>query len=530
VIVEYRTIQLLLSEIILVSGAVGLFLGGTSSLRNRHWWVGFACLVYCIAAWSLSLQAEQLAAGASLSSGPIVGDLLTLLGRGSAIGVGLLLTLIASRACGKSLAAEYIGMLMLVTVGMMLVVSSGELVLLFLGLELISIPTYVLLFLGKRDRGSSEATVKYFFLSILSSAILLYGFSFLYGLAGSTSLLDIQTALAESVSKTDGSQTLAWIGLILVIAGLGFKIAAVPFHFYAPDVYQGATNAGAGLLTVVPKIAGVVALVRLLALGGDGTSQLGWELVLTLAVLTMTIGNVCALWQQNVRRLLAYSSIAHAGYMLVGLAVALAASNSPESYGGVSAMLFYLFVYVVASLGTFAALVYLGSDDRQINDIDELAGLGRTRPVAAIALAVFMFSLAGIPPLAGFWGKLTLFSGAVDIAIGDHPSLSRWFTVLAIMAAINAAVAAAYYLRVIGTMFFRSPQSTPPATGGRGAYAAMFISVVLVAYLGARPGGLAKLCDQAEHWGRQRTSIMTLDELDEKEERIAQSRSSMSRG
>ncbi len=258
--------------------------------------------------------------------------------------------------------------------------------------------------------------------------------------------------------------TLYLVGMVLVVGGLGFKIAAVPFHFYAPDVYQGTTNTNAGLLAVVPKIAGIVALVRLVSTTLPPDTAIGWQLALVLAIITMTVGNVCALWQRNIRRLLAYSSIAHAGYMLIGFAVGLAA---PE-LGGIAAMLFYLAVYALASLGTFAALTYLSSQQHEVSDMGELSGLSRAHPWIAGAIAVCMFSMAGIPPLAGFWGKLALFSGAIRLAVADAGSISTWFLLLAIVAALNAATAAAYYLRVIGAMYFRPATSTPPAEGGPG--------------------------------------------------------------
>ena len=213
------------------------------------------------------------------------------------------------------------------------------------------------------------------------------------------------------------------IGLVFVVAGLGFKMTAVPFHFYAPDVYQGTTNINAGLLSVAPKIAGVVALVRLVGASLPAGSSVGWQLVLVLAMMTMTLGNVCALWQKNIRRLMAFSSIAHAGYMLIGFAVSLAVASS----GGVGAMFFYLSVYVFATLGTFSALAYLSSDAHEVSDVSELAGLGRSHPWVAGLLAICLFSLAGIPPLAGFWGKLALFSGAVRVAMSGNGALSMWF-------------------------------------------------------------------------------------------------------
>jgi NADH-quinone oxidoreductase subunit N len=215
---------------------------------------------------------------------------------------------------------------------------------------------------------------------------------------------------------------------------------------------------------------------------------------LILAVLTMSVGNLLAVWQDNIRRLLAYSSIAHGGYMLIGLAAAFGAvsAGGPISVDGIAALLFYLAVYVIATTGTFAALVYLGQPDRQIDGVDELAGLGRTHPWAGLAMAVFMFSLAGIPPLAGFWGKLTLFASALGVDGGQmgHSPLRPWFISLAVIGVLNAAVAAAYYLRVIGLVYFRSPVSQLKAQGGNGACAAMLISAVLVVLLGCYPAPL----------------------------------------
>jgi NADH-quinone oxidoreductase subunit N len=295
------------------------------------------------------------------------------------------------------------------------------------------------------------------------------------------------------------------VGLVMVVGGLGFKIAAVPFHFYAPDVYQGTTNTNAGLLAVVPKIAGIVALVRLASTTLPSDAAIGWQLALVLSLLTMTIGNVCALWQRNIRRLLAYSSIAHAGYMLIGLAVGLAAPN----LGGIAAMLFYLAVYALASLGTFAALTYLSSQQHEVSDMSELSGLARSHPWIAGAIAVCMFSMAGIPPLAGFWGKLALFSGAVRLAIADAGGVSTWFLLLAIVAALNAATAAAYYLRVIATMYFRPATAPPPADGGPGALVAVTACIVLVVAVGILPGVVLQDAERADPLLQQNREFFT---------------------
>ncbi len=264
-------------------------------------------------------------------------------------------------------------------------------------------------------KGTLESGTKYFFLSVLSSGLLLYGFSFLYGSAGSLSLVEIRSALASSGELT-GTAAFAPLALVLIFAGLGFRLTAVPFHFYAPDVYQGTTNPNAGLLAVAPKIAALVALVRIAGVAMPGTERLGWQVALALAMITMTLGNVLALWQNNVRRLMAYSSVAHAGYMLIGLAVGFAVSGGAAeatNFDGIGAAFFYMLVYAAATAGTFAALTYLGGDDGELDTVDQLAGLTRNHPKTALAMAIFMFSLTGLPPLAGFWGKFTLFTGAL---------------------------------------------------------------------------------------------------------------------
>ena len=256
----------------------------------------------------------------------------------------------------------------------MLVASAANLVLLFVGLELISIPTYILLSLGRRDPASQEAAAKYFYLSVLSSAILLYGLSFLYGTTGTMQLLPAlpQPAAAMRV------RLLGKVALVLVVAGLCFRVTAVPFHFYAPDVYQGTIQANAALLSVLPKAAGLLALVRLIVLGMPEMGPFAWKIFLALSVLTMTLGNVLALWQENVRRLFAYSSIANAGYMLIGLAVGAGAGHRQVGlWDGVGATFFYLCVYAAATLGTFAVFAYLG---RQTAADRNRRGTGRPGP------------------------------------------------------------------------------------------------------------------------------------------------------
>lgn len=481
----------LLPELLLIAVATGIYVLGAFAASRTAW--SCAAVGGIVAAGAaLAMQNHSPA----LSGGPLTADALALYGRWLALAVGLLFALLSSRVDADVPRPEFAGTLLMVVAGTMLVAAAGDLVLMFLGLELISIPTYLLLYIARRSPDSQEAAAKYFFLSVLSSAVLLYGLSFLYGVGGSTDLGEVRAAFAARAAA-GGLGPLAALALVLVFAGLGFRVAAAPFHFYAPDVYQGTTNGNAGLLSVVPKVAGFVALVRLTMLAMPGMEELGWRMALILAMLTMTVGNVLALWQDNVRRLMAYSSIAHAGYMLIGLAVGFAAAGDagrPAAVDGVGALLFYLSVYAVATTGTFAALAWLGRDGEQIDTVDQLAGLGRARPIAGLAIAAFMFSLAGVPPLAGFWGKLQLFLSALSVDSGGASvtPVQGWFLALAVVGVANAAIAAAYYLRIVGVMYFRSAETDAlsPAEGGAGAFAAMLLCAVLTLVLGVLPGPL----------------------------------------
>jgi len=487
---NWETIRWLCPEIVLLFMATWIYVAGTFQ-QTRWWWVVFSVVVYGSVGFMLTWSGSNSDGVVSLN-GPLISDRLADALRWLALLVGALLSLVTATDVRRELASELLATLMLLVAGLMLVCRANDLVLLFVSLELVSIPTYVMLYLGRRERSTSEATAKYFFLSLISSSLLLYGMTLLYGVAGTTMIIGsgaqgIRGVLTSAALAQSELLSLAPLALVLMLAGLSFKIAAVPFHFYAPDVYQGATNANAGLLAVAPKMAGIVALVRLLVAALPSVSEFAWQLVLVLALLTMTLGNVCALWQQNVRRLLAYSSIAHAGYMLIGLAVALATAGTPMASTGTAAMLFYLIVYVFASLGAFAALAALSNREREVSGLEELAGLGRTQPVLAAALAVCMFSLAGIPPLAGFWGKFSLFTSALGVA-SESPGSSQaaWFVVLAVSGALNAAIAAAYYLRVVAVLYFQATRVE--LTPGRGlARVAAVAATLVVLVVGVSP-------------------------------------------
>ena len=488
------TIALLTPEIVLIAVAVGIFMLGVLVRAEGTWsWMALGGII--VAAVALSWQTARP------TGEPLVVDGLALYVRWLSLVSGGLLVLVASRPAASQGSPEYVASLLLTVAGMMLVSVANELVLLFVGLELISIPTYVLLYLGRRNAASQESATKYFFLSILASATLLYGLSFLYGIAGSTSLATIHDRLAATAGD-GGPISLAKLALVMVIVGLGFRITAVPFHFYAPDVYQGTTHANAAFLSVVPKIAGFMALIRIVAIGMAGVGPTPWRIVFGLAVVTMTLGNTMGLWQDNIRRLMAYSSIAHAGYLLVALAAYLAAAPGvTPAWDGIAALLFYLLVYAAATIGAFAALDCLSRGEKQIDGIEDLAGLawtgGPMRRFLAWALAIFMFSLTGIPPLAGFWGKLAIFLGALNT--GDPGSDTRgWFIGLAVVGVLNAAISAGYYLKVVGVMFFRTPLATPKTREepGLGLLATAFC-LLLVLAVGLAPGFWTRQANRA---------------------------------
>ncbi len=539
-----ETIYCLLPEMMLIIAATLIYIGGVF-VPGRQVWSGIAIGAVLVSGWTLYGQytrmfwpdqhpvADAVAAAEHGSAGevspeyppepilsvavpgPLKVDLFSQYVRWLVLVVGLIFVLMATQLAPDVQVPEYLGTLLLAITGLMIVASAQELVLLFIGLELISIPTYILLYLGRRTIESQEATAKYFFLSILSSAVMLYGFSFLYGAAGSTELLKIQDAVG-GIDESSGFLWFARLSLVLIFAGLGFKVTAVPFHFYAPDVYQGTTAGNAALLSVLPKLGGLVALVRIVSFAMPGMETYAWHLALVLALVTMTLGNVVALWQDNIRRLLAYSSIAHGGYMLIGLAVAFAGASGADSasgFDGVAGMLFYIAAYALATTGTFAAVIYLGRDDRPIESVDDLAGIGRNHPWTALSLAVFMFSLTGIPPLAGFWGKLNLFAGALSIHLpGEEGDLGRyWFILLAVVGVLNAAISAGYYLRIVGVMYFRSSQRDLQADGGTGAGLAMVLCAVLVVFVGLQPNPLQVGANAAAQSARLPGGGATLD-------------------
>ena len=420
-----------------------------AGLRHRWGWLSLVALL--TAGWICWNSGVASAAG---STGPFIADGLTVFVRGLTLVTGAILVLLHWNQADDSRSAESHACLLAILAGVDLVAAANDLVGLFVALELISIPTYLFLLLPRRDAPAQEATLKYFLLSIFSSAIVLFGLSYLYGATGTTNLTAMHQAFASG--KNLPHNILVAVATVMLIAGLGFRLTGrFHFHFYAPDVFQGAPTSAAAMLSFVPKVAGFVALLRLMVPAAAGetamhsymmipaaTSVLWW-----LAVVTMFTGNLMALLQTDVRRLLAFSSVAHAGYMMVGLVVGMQATGQVN---GINALLFYLAVYGIMTLGAFAVLIAAARSDRRIQTQDDLAGLSQTKPVLALILSVFLFSLTGLPPTAGFLGKFNLFFAAWSQ--GSEASRS-----LACLLAVNAALGAWYYLRLIGVMYLRDP-------------------------------------------------------------------------
>jgi NADH-quinone oxidoreductase subunit N len=369
----------------------------------------------------------------------------------------------------------YYFLILCATLGMMFMASGIDLVTIFIGLETMAVSFYILTGFIKPSRRSNEAAVKYFLLGCFSLGLLLYGMSILYGLTATTNLRTIATLLA-------GEEHHTWLPLavILVVAGVGFKIAAVPFHMWAPDVYEGAPTPITAFLSVGSKAAAFAMLLRIFFEGLPAVNQDWGMLFYALAILTMTVGNVAALTQSNVKRMLAYSSIAHAGYLLIAI---VAATRVPQI--GIKAALIYLMIYAFMQFGAFAIVTLLRRRDVVGEELKDMSGLFQRSPLAGTAMLIFMLSLGGIPPTAGFMGKFWLFSAAID---GGY----YW---LAVIGVLNSAVSLYYYLRVVVFMWFKGEPtgSEPVISPAMGVLLAITIAGTLA--LGVYPRPLFDLAD-----------------------------------
>lgn len=355
---------------------------------------------------------------------------------------------------------EYYSLLLFATMGMMLMASSADLILLYLGLELMALSTYILAGIKRHDTKSNEAAMKYFLLGAFSSAILLFGISLLYGLTTSTNIYQI----AEYLKQGETSITLL-IAMIMIICAFAFKIAAAPFHMWSPDVYQGAPTSVTAFFSVGPKAAGFAVIGRVFFIAFE-TLQPDWTAILIgLAILTMAVGNILAIAQTNIKRMLAYSSIAHAGYILLGIV-----AGTTE---GLNAVMTYLLIYAFMNMGAFAIVILLEKGE----NIKDYNGLSKSHPVVAAMMLVFMFSLTGIPPTAGFIGKFNIFMAAINAG----------YTWVVVVAVFFSSISAYYYMRIVMNMFMKPMEEEAKIYPNPANGVALLISLLMIFVIGIMP-------------------------------------------
>jgi NADH-quinone oxidoreductase subunit N len=426
-------------EIVVSLGAIALLMYGVfrpESEREAETTGWLAILVLAIAAVLVLQQpagTERLFAGAFVADG--FGRFMKLLVlAGSAL--ALILAFDEFRA-DRIMKFEYPVLILLATAGMMMMVSAGDLIALYLGLELQSLALYVVAAFRRDDVRSSEAGLKYFVLGALSSGMLLYGASLLYGFTGSVSFEAIAGVAKQTTAASNIGLT---IGLVFLLVGIAFKVSAVPFHMWTPDVYEGAPTPVTAFFSAAPKVAAMALLVRVLLSAFPGVLEQWQQIVWLLAVASMTLGAFAAIGQRNIKRLMAYSSIANIGFALVGLTAA--------GREGTQGVLIYMAIYLAMTIGAFACIQSMRRAEGPVEDIDELAGLAVNSPAMAFVLAIMMFSLAGIPPLAGFWAKYFVFL----------PAIKAGLYALAVIGVLASVVAAYYYLRIVKIMYFDAPK------------------------------------------------------------------------
>ena len=360
---------------------------------------------------------------------------------------------------------EYYALMLFATCGMMLMASAGDLMTLYLGLELMALSVYILAGFMRRDSRSNEAGIKYLLLGAFSSGIMLYGMSLLYGISGTTNLAGILAFLRSA----DLANPTLFLAVAMLVVSFGFKVAAVPFHMWVPDVYEGAPTSVTAFMSAGPKVAGFAVLLRLFAVTLGPLHAHTSVILAGIAVLTMAFGNILAISQTNIKRMLAYSSIAHAGYALVGLA-----AGGPD---GAASVMLYVLIYSVMNMGAFGVVIMLRKSGVRGEEIADFAGLGKTNKTAAFLMLIFLFSLTGIPPMAGFIGKFYIFKSAVQAGM-------VW---LAVVGVLFSAISAYFYLRVIMLMYMYEPKQEFSLVQSPSLTLALAISVTAVIVIGVYP-------------------------------------------
>lgn len=481
----------LLPEII-VAATLVIVLVADLFLKDENKW-----LLSNVAGWGLLAAfifvVELAARGhhASMVGGAYVVDDFALVFKGLFLVVGYIVLLMSSRYIeeGDYYQGEFYFLLLCSLLGMVVMGSSRDLITIFVALETLSLPAYMLAGWRKRDLKSNEAALKYYLLGVLASAVMLYGMSLIFGFTGSTLLVDIGKATKGSITHAP----LVTLGIFFITVGFAFKVSAVPFHFWAPDTYEGAPTPVTAFLSVASKTGGFVALLLLIYIGFLGRSDVWGPMFWVLAALTMTVGNLIALRQTNIVRLLAYSSIAQAGYILVPFAVA--GSNDKALHSAFTAAVVYLLIYSAMNLGAFAIVIAVARKTRS-GDIASYGGLYEYAPGLTVLMTLFLFSLAGIPPLAGAWAKIFVFRAVLDAGTSSAVALG-------VVAAVNAVIALFYYAGVARLMWMnpvpdgdRTPIRVPASL-----QAALALTALVVVVIGIYPQLFAHLGDMASFFG-----------------------------
>jgi len=468
---ELKSFAPLLPEIVLALGAMGVLMlgvfrkGGEPGADYVSGWLSILVL-----ALSGVFVATGDAGREVLFGGAFIGDAFSRFTKILIIGGAafVLLMSLDTLARAKLLTAEICTLILLSGVGMLLMVSAGNLIALFLGLELQSLALYVVAAIDRGQVRSSEAGLKYFVLGSLTSGMLLYGASLIYGFTGS---VDFGVIASVAQGRPAAENVGLIVGLVFLLVGLAFKIGAVPFHMWTPDVYEGAPTPVTAFFSAAPKLAAMALLVRTLLQGFPGAAIQWQQIIVFISIASMLLGAFAAIGQTNIKRLMAYSSIGHVGYALIGLAA--------NTEVGTQSVLVYLAIYIVMTVGTFACILAMRTPEGPVEDIDSLSGLASTNLSMAFALAMLLFSMAGIPPLAGFFAKLYVFGAAMEAGM----------VTLAIIGVLSSVVGAYYYLRIVKIMFF-DPAKTAYVPVERGAGLVMALGAAFVLLFVALPAPL----------------------------------------
>ncbi|MBI1396215.1 MAG: NADH-quinone oxidoreductase subunit NuoN [Betaproteobacteria bacterium] len=372
---------------------------------------------------------------------------------------------------------EFFTLSLFATLGMMVMISANHFLMLYLGLELLSLSLYALVALHRESADSTEAAMKYFVLGALASGMLLYGMSMIYGATGSLEI----PRVADRIATGSANMTILLFGLVFVVAGLAFKLGAVPFHMWVPDVYQGAPTSVALFISTAPKLAAFAFAIRMLVQSlGHGSLLIEWQqMLILLAILSMAVGNITAIAQTNLKRMLAYSTISHMGFLLLGIL--------SGTVSGYSSAMFYVAVYALTGLGTFGMILLLSREGFEADRLEDFKGLNRRSPWYAFLMLLLMFSMAGIPPTVGFYAKLSVLDAVVQAG----------YTWLAVLAVVFSLIGAFYYLRIVRLMYFDEPVDTTPIQSDFGVRVLLSINGIAALVVGIVPGWLMTICQRA---------------------------------